>query len=127
MPRLRSKVLIALCVMLFISPCRNALRASFMVMLLLDSPLRYIPVVSIVTASFPLSSMPIVASSFFIAMSSGASSVNSSPMSLRVLVTFTPQLNATLRLLPPSETRAFTLSVAVMFSRGFIMSPENST
>ena len=117
----------ALLVMLFISLCKNELSALFIEKPPVLPSARYMPVVSIVTAIFPLCSTLMAASSFFNVMSSGASRVNSRPMSCSVLVTFTPQSNSTVRLLPDSEgTFAFTCSVAAMFRRGFITLPLNS-
>ena len=127
MPTLMSMDFIALLVMLFISLCRNELSALFIENPPVLPSARYIPVVSMVTAALPRCSTLMAASSFFIVMSSGASRVNSSPMSCSVFVTFTPQSKSTVRLLPDSEpTFAFTRSVAVMFRRGFITLPVNS-
>ena len=89
---------------------------------------RYMPVVSMVTAIFPRSSVDMLCNSPRMVLSSGASMMNSNPMSLRVLVMMTPQSKATLRLVPPSlPTVALVCSVAVMLSRGFIGLPVNST
>ena len=89
---------------------------------------RYMPVVSIVTAILPRSSVDIAESSELTTLSSGASMVNCRPISLRVLVMTTPQSKATLRPMPLSSvTVALVRSVAVRFSRGFMGSPVNST
>ena len=88
---------------------------------------RYMPVVSMVTASLPRCSRPMACSSLWIIMSSGASRVNSTPMLLRVWVIFTPQSKSTLRPAPlEPETVALVRSVAVMLSVGFMGSPVNS-
>ena len=127
-PTLRSRVLKAEPAMLLISLWRKELRAEFIEKLLVLPSARYMPVVSMVMATLPRSSFDIVVSSPPIVWSSGASMMNSSPMLLRVLVMITPQSNATLRVVPPSvETVALVRSVAVMFRRGFIGSPVNST
>ena len=125
---LRSSVFSAEPVMLLISLCRNELSAVFM-----DSPLvlpsaRYMPVVSMVTASLPRSSADMLCSSLLMALSSGAEMMNCSPMSFSVLVMTTPQSNVTNRpWLPSVLTDALVRSVAVMSSRGFMGSPVNST
>ena len=127
-PTLRSRVFSADPVMLLISLCRNELRAAFMENLLVLPLARYMPVVSIVTAILPRSSADIEVRSLLTVLSSGASMMNCRPMSLSVLVMTTPQSKATLRLAPSSSpTVALVRSVAVMFSRGFIGSPVNST
>ena len=60
-------------------------------------------------------------------MSSGASRVNSKPMSSSVFVMMTPQSKSTLRPTPLlAETAVLTCSVAVMFNVGFIGGPVNS-
>ena len=126
MPNDRSRVRSALPVILPISLLRNELRAEFMEKLPVPSA-RYMPVVSMVTANFPRWSTPMACSSLCSCMSSGASSVNSRPMSLSVLVILTPQSKSTLRPTPLLlETVALVRSVAVMFSVGFMGSPVNS-
>ena len=128
MPTLRSRVFRAEPAMLLISLCRKELRAEFMVKLLVLPLARYMPVVSIVTATLPRSSTVIVASSPLMSLSSGASMMNCRPMSLSVLVMTTPQSKATLREAPLSLlTVALVRSVAVMLSFGFVASPANST
>ena len=114
--------------MLLISELRNELSAEFMekepVAL---SPGRYMPVVSMDTASFPRCSTLMACSSLCSCMSSGASSVNSTPMLLTDRLMMTPQSNVTERPAPPSPaTVALVRSVAMMFSDGFIGSPVNS-
>ena len=127
-PTLTSMVFRAEPAMLLISLCRNELRAEFIVKLPVLPSARYIPVVSIPTASLPRSSGDMVASSPLMVLSSGASMVNCTPIFLRVWVMETPQLKSTLRFCPPSPVMgAFTCSVAVMFSLGFMGSPVNST
>ena len=91
---------------------------------------RNIPVVSIVTAILPRSSVDMACSSLLMVLSSGAEMMNCSPMSASVLVMTTPQSNTTERACEPSPlslTVALVRSVAVMFSRGFAGSPVNST
>ena len=127
-PMLRSSVFRALPVMLLISLCRKELSAEFMEKPLVLPSARYMPVVSMVTASLPRCSVLMEASSLLTALSSGALMMNSSPMSLSVRVMTTPQSKATLRLwLPSLLTAALVRSVAVMLSRGFMGSPVNST
>ena len=114
--------------MAVICELRNELSALFM----LNAPAlvseRYMPVVSIVTASLPRFSTDCVISSLCISWSSGASMVNCRPMSLSVFVSSTPHSNVTLRPTPASfVTVVLFSSVAVMFRRGFIASPKNST
>ena len=128
MPTLTSMVFRAEPVMLLISLCRKELRAVFMEKPAVLPSARYMPVVSIVTAILPRSSFDKAESSLLTALSSGASMMNSSPMSLRVLVMTTPQSKDTFLPMPLSSvTLALVRSVAVMFNRGFMGSPVNST
>ena len=123
----KSRVRSALPVILLISLFRNALRAEFMEKAPVLPSARYMPVVSIVTASFPRCSVPMACNSPCISISSGASRVNSRPMSLSVFVIFTPQSNVTLRPTPLApDTVALVRSVAAIFSAGFMGSPVNS-
>ena len=88
---------------------------------------RYIPVVSIVMATFCLSSLDIRDSSLVTSWSSGASIMKSSPMSFRLFVMETPQLNKTILFVLLPLTDVFSSSVALMFMRGLSMSPVNSS
>ncbi len=127
MPTERSRVRSALPEMLLISFCRNELRASFMEneeRLLSE---RYMPVVSIVTATLPRSSVDMACSSLSMVMFSGASMMNSSPMLLSVWLIATPQLKVTDCVVPSTVALALVSSVAVMLSFGFMSSPVNST
>ena len=105
--------------MLLISLCRKELRAEFMEKALALPSERYMPVVSIPTATLLRWSSVIVASSPFTALSSGASMVKARPISFKVFVIDTPQWKSTLLPWPWSLlTVALTSSVAVMFSFG---------
>ena len=126
-PNDRSSVRSAFPVILLISLFKNELRAEFIVKALVFPSARYMPVVSMDTASFPLCSLLIACSSPCRAMSSGESRVNSNPISLSVLVMMTPQSKSMLLPIPPAfATVAFVLSIALMFKVGFIGSPVNS-
>ena len=128
MPKPMSMVDRALPAMFDIWLFRNELSA---LVALNPSPLplgdRYMPVVSIATAARPRSSTDMDASSFCTVRSSGACKVNSSPRSERVCVIFRPTSKLTVRVMLLLETEAFLRSLALMFSLGFSMSPENST
>ena len=130
MPKPMSMVDRALPAMLEIWLFRNELSA---LVALNPSPLplplgdRYMPIVSIATAARPRSSTDMEASSFCTVRSSGACKVNSSPRSERVCVIFRPTSKLTVRVTLLLETEAFLRSLALMFSLGFSMSPENST
>ena len=126
MPNDRSMVFRALPAMLFISDCRNELRAEFIENFEVLPSERYMPVVSIVTASLPRSSGDFMLNSSDMVWFSGASIMNSSPMSFSVFDSFMPVRNVTMWLTPSMFTLAFTVSLAVMCSRGFIISPVHS-
>ena len=99
-PKDRSIVFSAAPVRFCISACRKLFRAEFIEKLEVLPSERYIPVVSIVTAIFPLSSCDIVFSSSATIWFSGALMMNCSPMSFSVLLSTTPVSKVHIWLVP---------------------------
>ena len=132
MPKLISTDFKALPAMLLISLCKKLVKASPIFMFTLPPPPpppRYIPVTSMLTASFARSSGPFEVSSSCIAMSSGAVRVNCNPRFSSCWVSSMPTSKFTKRGddCPVRVTDVRTRSVAVRFKVGSMGLPVHCT